>query len=85
MPAQSFQKDLRFIGTSRGLGLALIEDYIKHCWHVVAIVRGNTTTGRHNLAEEFGGRLEIAAEDSRYVVQRSQNAVPHAPCGGRVC
>ena len=30
------------IGASRGLGLALAEEYLKRGWHVIATVRGET-------------------------------------------
>jgi hypothetical protein len=47
---------------------------------------GRAAERPHNGAgTTHGGRLEIAAEESRYVAQRSQNAVAHAQCRGRVC
>lgn len=47
------------IGASRGLGLALAEEYLARGWHVIGTVRGDAPTGLHALAERSGGRLEI--------------------------
>jgi NAD(P)-dependent dehydrogenase (short-subunit alcohol dehydrogenase family) len=50
------------VGASRGLGLALAEEYLKRGWHVVGTVRG-TKTGLHGLAEGHGKNLEIEQLD----------------------
>ena len=47
------------IGASRGLGLALAEEYLKRGWNVVATVRG-AKTGLHALAD---ARLRIEQLD----------------------
>jgi NAD(P)-dependent dehydrogenase (short-subunit alcohol dehydrogenase family) len=47
------------LGASRGLGLALAEDYLKRGWRVVATARGGDRTALHDLADRAGGRLEI--------------------------
>jgi NAD(P)-dependent dehydrogenase (short-subunit alcohol dehydrogenase family) len=47
------------VGASRGLGLALAEEYLKRGSEVVATVRGAQRTELHNLRDTSGGRLEI--------------------------
>lgn len=51
------------IGASRGLGLALVEEYLKRGWRVVATMRGTARTGLQDLADQAGGRLEIETVD----------------------
>jgi NAD(P)-dependent dehydrogenase (short-subunit alcohol dehydrogenase family) len=51
------------IGASRGLGLALAEEYGKRGWRVVATVRSGAKTGLHELAARADGRLEIESVD----------------------
>ena len=63
MPPSSSEKRLLLIGASRGLGLAMAQEYLKRGWHVVATVRGRTKTALHDLAETSGGRLEIETVD----------------------
>ena len=66
MSALSSQKQLLLIGASRGLGLALAEEYLKRGWHVVATERNRTTSKLHDLAESAGDRLEIETVDINY-------------------
>jgi NAD(P)-dependent dehydrogenase (short-subunit alcohol dehydrogenase family) len=56
-------KNLLLIGASRGLGLALAEEYLEGGWHVVGTVRGGTRTKLHDLCERWNGRLEIETVD----------------------
>ena len=51
------------IGASRGLGLALAEEYLGRGWHVIGTVRGNGPAGLHDLAARSDGRLEIETLD----------------------
>jgi NAD(P)-dependent dehydrogenase (short-subunit alcohol dehydrogenase family) len=52
------------IAASRGLGLAMAEEFLKKGWSVVATVRGGSTrTKLHNLADEYKRRLEIQTLD----------------------
>jgi NAD(P)-dependent dehydrogenase (short-subunit alcohol dehydrogenase family) len=62
MPASSSGTAL-IIGASRGLGLALAEEYVARGWRVVATVRGSTRTGLHDLAEKVAGHVEIESLD----------------------
>src|ERR1700722_2548713 len=51
------------IGASRGLGLALAEEYLKRDWRVIATVRGETPAKLNNLWEAHGKSLEIEQLD----------------------
>ena len=68
------------IGASRGLGLALAEDYLKRGWRVIGTVRGGARTGLHELAAWEGGRLEIETVD---VTAPEQVAALGRRLGGR--
>jgi NAD(P)-dependent dehydrogenase (short-subunit alcohol dehydrogenase family) len=63
MPASPSSSTALIIGASRGLGLALAEEYLRRGWHVIATVRGGARTRLHDLAERNGGRLEIETVD----------------------
>ncbi|HTJ25508.1 MAG TPA: SDR family oxidoreductase [Candidatus Limnocylindria bacterium] len=56
-------KSLLLIGASRGLGLALAEQYLKRGWHVVGTVRGGDRTRLHALREHWKSQLEIETVD----------------------
>ena len=62
MPS-SHEKRLLLFGASRGLGLALAEEYLKLGWRVVATARRASGTALHALAEKAGERLEIELVD----------------------
>jgi NAD(P)-dependent dehydrogenase (short-subunit alcohol dehydrogenase family) len=51
------------IGASRGLGLALAEEWARRDWQVTATVRGSGRTGLHDLAERYPGKIEIETVD----------------------
>src|ERR1700678_4400817 len=51
------------IGASRGLGYALVEEYLRRGWHVVATQRGSARTRLHGLVAGYAGRLEIESVD----------------------
>jgi NAD(P)-dependent dehydrogenase (short-subunit alcohol dehydrogenase family) len=63
MPPSSSNKKLLLIGASRGLGLALAEEYLKRGWHVVATERANTTSKLRDLSGVAEDRLEIETVD----------------------
>lgn len=46
-------------GASRGLGLAMAEEFAKKGWRVVGTVRGEKRTPLHDLADRTGGAVEI--------------------------
>src|SRR5271167_915800 len=66
MPSLPSDKTLLLIGASRGLGLALAEEYLKRGWHVVATERDRTTSKLPNLLGASDGRLEIETVDIIY-------------------
>jgi NAD(P)-dependent dehydrogenase (short-subunit alcohol dehydrogenase family) len=68
------------IGASRGLGLALVEEYWKRGWRVVGTVRGSARTGLHDFAAKSGGRVEIETLD---IVALDQIAALHDRLRGR--
>jgi NAD(P)-dependent dehydrogenase (short-subunit alcohol dehydrogenase family) len=68
------------IGASRGLGLALVEEYWKRGWRVVGTVRGSARTGLHDLAAKAGGRVEIETLD---IVALDEIAALHDRLHGR--
>jgi NAD(P)-dependent dehydrogenase (short-subunit alcohol dehydrogenase family) len=51
------------IGASRGLGLALAQEWLESGWHVVATVRGTARTPLHDLADKHGEKIEIETVD----------------------
>jgi len=63
MPSSTPEKRVLLIGASRGLGLALAEEYLKLGWHVVATARGGSGTALHDLAGKADGRLDIEIVD----------------------
>lgn len=63
MPLGSSSKKLLLIGASRGLGLALAEEYLKRGWEVIATERDHRSSRLHDLAQAHPGRLEIEHVD----------------------
>jgi NAD(P)-dependent dehydrogenase (short-subunit alcohol dehydrogenase family) len=63
LPSSTPEKRLLLFGASRGLGLAIVEEYLKLGWHVVATVRNGRETALHDLAGKADGRLEIEIVD----------------------
>ena len=59
----STEKRLLLFGASRGLGLALAEDYLKLGWRVVATARARSGTRLHDLVAKVEGRLQIEVVD----------------------
>ncbi|MBW8726852.1 MAG: SDR family NAD(P)-dependent oxidoreductase [Inquilinus limosus] len=70
------------IGASRGLGLAMAAEFLKHGWNVVGTVRaGSGRTRLHDLADAHDGRVGIEILDIR---EPDQVASLHARLAGRV-
>jgi NAD(P)-dependent dehydrogenase (short-subunit alcohol dehydrogenase family) len=61
-PSDSGRRVL-LIGASRGLGLALAQEWARAGWHIVATVRGSGRTGLHDLADTHAGQIEIETVD----------------------
>jgi NAD(P)-dependent dehydrogenase (short-subunit alcohol dehydrogenase family) len=57
------QKTVLLIGASRGLGFAMVEEYLKRGWRVIATGRQNSTTSLVQLAKASGGALEVETVD----------------------
>jgi NAD(P)-dependent dehydrogenase (short-subunit alcohol dehydrogenase family) len=51
------------IGASRGLGLALAQEWARGGRRVVATVRGSARTPLHDLADRCPGQVEIESLD----------------------
>lgn len=51
------------IGASRGLGLAMAEDFVRRGWRVTGTVRGGRRTALHDLQDRHGDAVEIAELD----------------------
>ena len=47
------------VGASRGLGLALVREWLSRGWTVIGTTRGTARTGLHETAEQSVGRLQI--------------------------
>jgi NAD(P)-dependent dehydrogenase (short-subunit alcohol dehydrogenase family) len=70
------------IAASRGLGLAMAEEFLKKDWNVVGTVRaGSGRTKLHHLADQYTGRLEIETLD---ICEQAQVAALHERLSGRV-
>jgi NAD(P)-dependent dehydrogenase (short-subunit alcohol dehydrogenase family) len=63
MPSLTPEKRLLLFGASRGLGLAIAEEYLKLGWHVVATARQGSGTALHDIVGKADGRLDIEAVD----------------------
>jgi NAD(P)-dependent dehydrogenase (short-subunit alcohol dehydrogenase family) len=52
------------IAASKGLGLAMATEFLKHGWNVVGTIRDKSVRSKlHDLAEQFPGRVEIETVD----------------------
>jgi NAD(P)-dependent dehydrogenase (short-subunit alcohol dehydrogenase family) len=70
------------IGVSRGLGLAMAEQFLKKGWNVVGTVwEGAARTKLHDLADRFEGKLEIETLD---ICEQAQLATLRKRLSGRV-
>jgi NAD(P)-dependent dehydrogenase (short-subunit alcohol dehydrogenase family) len=63
MTPQPVAKTLLLVGASRGLGLALAEEYLKRGWRVVATERAGSKPNLRELAATADGRLEVETVD----------------------
>ncbi|CAA2140513.1 SDR family NAD(P)-dependent oxidoreductase [Hyphomicrobium sp. ghe19] len=59
------------VGASRGLGLAMAEEYLSRGWDVVGTVRGNGRTALHDLKDKHGAALQIESVD---IIEQDQIA-----------
>jgi NAD(P)-dependent dehydrogenase (short-subunit alcohol dehydrogenase family) len=63
MPISTPEKHILLFGASRGLGLALAEEYLKLGWRVIATARQPSGTALHALADKADGQLNIEVVD----------------------
>ena len=63
MPTSTPEKRLLLFGASRGLGLAIAEEYLSLGWRVVATARDGSGTALHDLVGKAEDRLEIESVD----------------------
>ena len=63
MPSSLSTKTVLLIGASRGLGLAMVDEFLRQGWNVVGTVRGVTRTKLHELKDAAKERLEIETVD----------------------
>ena len=56
-------KRVLVIGASRGLGLALAEEWARGGWHVTATARNTNSTGLQDLAGRYPGKIQIEMVD----------------------
>jgi NAD(P)-dependent dehydrogenase (short-subunit alcohol dehydrogenase family) len=68
------------IGASRGLGLAMADEFLKKGWNVVGTVHGGGRTELHDLAAAHPGRIEIESLD---VTEPDQIKTLHERLSGR--
>jgi NAD(P)-dependent dehydrogenase (short-subunit alcohol dehydrogenase family) len=57
------KKTALIIGASRGLGFAIVKEYLARDWKIVATVREKSGTALHKLAESSSGNLEVEKLD----------------------
>jgi NAD(P)-dependent dehydrogenase (short-subunit alcohol dehydrogenase family) len=63
MPPLASNKSLLIIGASRGLGCAMVDEFLQRGWNVVGTIRGDARTKLHDLADSVAGRVEIETVD----------------------
>ena len=63
MQDNSLQKTVLLVGASRGLGFAMVEEYLKRGWRVIATGRKSSTGKLRQLSESTQGALEVEAVD----------------------
>ena len=80
MTAAPPNKTVLLIGASRGLGLAIAEEYLRMGSAVVATVRGTSRTPLHDLRDTFAEQLEIETVD---ITLPEQLEALHARLAGR--
>jgi len=57
------KKTALIVGASRGLGFAIVKEYLARDWQVVATVREKSGAALHELAEGSSGHLEVEKLD----------------------
>jgi NAD(P)-dependent dehydrogenase (short-subunit alcohol dehydrogenase family) len=63
MQQASSQKTVLVIGASRGLGFAIVEEYLKRGWRVIATARATSTEKLRRLCDAAQGALDVETVD----------------------
>ncbi len=63
MQHPSPHKTALLVGASRGLGFAMVEEYLKRGWRVIATARANSTERLRRVAQDGAGMLEVETVD----------------------
>jgi NAD(P)-dependent dehydrogenase (short-subunit alcohol dehydrogenase family) len=63
MENSASQKTVLVVGASRGLGLAMVEEYLQRGWRVIATGRANSTGRLLQIAASSHGALEVEQVD----------------------
>ena len=63
MKNTSAQKTILLIGASRGLGFAMVEEYLQRGWHVIATGRDGSLDKLQRLAATAHGALDVESVD----------------------
>ena len=80
MHDSSSRKTILIVGASRGLGLAMVEEYLKRGWRVIATARERSTENLRRLAQSAGPALEVETVD---IVIPAQVAALHTRLANR--
>lgn len=75
------QKTMLLVGASRGLGYAMVEEFIARGWNVTGTVRGTARTRLHELSNRWPGRIEIETVD---ITRSDQIGAMRSRLAGRV-
>ncbi|VVE89208.1 SDR family NAD(P)-dependent oxidoreductase [Pandoraea bronchicola] len=62
-PKAAGSKTVLLIGASRGLGFAMVQEYLKRGWHVIATAREGSSGKLDALAATAGSTLEVETVD----------------------
>ncbi|SAL20168.1 short-chain dehydrogenase/reductase SDR [Caballeronia sordidicola] len=63
MQDTSTQKTVLLVGASRGLGFAMVEEFLERGWRVIATGRADSTEKLRRLSETARGALEVESVD----------------------
>jgi NAD(P)-dependent dehydrogenase (short-subunit alcohol dehydrogenase family) len=80
MPIETSSPVALIVGASRGLGLAMAEEYLRRGWRVVATARALPNAALDAIAGQAGGRIEIEQVD---IAEPAQVAALAARLAGR--
>ena len=63
METAARQKTILLIGASRGLGFAMVEEYLRRAWHVIATGRAESTSQLKRIAASSANALDVETVD----------------------